>query len=220
MREAKCDRPSSTHYVLGGPWRAAHLFCSATVRMRHVILLFLGLLAVSAIRADEAAARAVAERIVDLVGGVEVAQGVQIAMFDRMEKEAVSRGMPPAGAAELRKAMQDWFRDHFGKAQMRSFAADIYVQEFTEEELKQMLVFYETPVGRKALRKTMAMRETITAKSAKLMTENRDSLTAIIAPIVEKYGMTNKPSISGPANRSKPSRSETNRTSSPAGSRP
>ncbi|MBI5397700.1 MAG: DUF2059 domain-containing protein, partial [Verrucomicrobia bacterium] len=143
------------------------------------------------VRADEAAARAAAERIFDLVDRSAIIEQQHAATAERVEKDFISRGMPPAGAAEVRKAINDWFGSYYKPADIRSAAAGIYMEEFTEEELKQMVAFYETPVGRKVLMKMSVLISKLTAMAEKFTAGKQNTLTTTIRPILEKYGMTN-----------------------------
>jgi len=170
-------------------------------------------------KADEAAARALAGRIVDLVGGAEVIQKNHAATLDRVQKELISRGMPAEGSAEVRKTMGDWFTENFQFQEIRSRAAAIYMGEFTEDELRQMVAFYETPVGQKALRKMAVLGLKVIAMAEKFTAEKQDSLKAALKPIFLKYGMSN---LTGPSmQRGEADRSvqDTNWTSSLPGSR-
>jgi uncharacterized protein len=190
--------------------------------MKLTILILLGLLATPSLRADEAAARALAERIVDLVRDEELIQKNDAATLERVRTDLISRGVPAKGAAEVCEVMGDWFKRNFNFQEIRSEVAAIYAEEFTEDELRQMLAFYETPVGRKALRKMAMLGMKITVMAQRHTAERHaagNSLSAALKPILLKYGITNLPNLS--VQRSEASRSahDTNQTSSASDSR-
>jgi uncharacterized protein len=51
--------------------------------------------------------------------------------------------------APFRATMQAWVDKHLTWAELGTKLARVYAEQFTEEELKQLIAFYQTPVGRK-----------------------------------------------------------------------
>jgi hypothetical protein len=50
--------------------------------------------------------------------------------------------------------LMDWCSDILDWEKLRDQIADIYVQVFTEDELNELIRFYQSPVGQKLLEKT------------------------------------------------------------------
>ncbi|MCG8549069.1 MAG: DUF2059 domain-containing protein [Desulfobacterales bacterium] len=55
------------------------------------------------------------------------------------------------------KTMRQFFNKYMSGESLREDFIDIYVEAFTEKEIKELNAFYSTPTGRKALKKSPAM---------------------------------------------------------------
>jgi hypothetical protein len=69
--------------------------------------------------------------------------------------------------ASLRVPMKEFFTKYMGWDSMKEDIAKIYAQNFTEDELKQITAFYQTPTGQK-------MMSTIPALTAQSMELSQD----------------------------------------------
>ena len=99
--------------------------------------------------ADDKSHLAAAQDLIDLMGGKQVMRDAFITSIN-----AMGAGNPQISAAEaddMKKATLDWFDTDFKWEDLRGQFADIYLRAFSEDELNQILAFYKTPVGKKAL---------------------------------------------------------------------
>jgi hypothetical protein len=102
----------------------------------------------------------------------------------------MQRSTDLALAAQIRanpqlKQFEPKLRQFFAKymswqALQGDFAA-IYMNAFTEDEFKQMLAFYKTPAGRKALQKMPTLMEEGAAIGVKRVQEHMPELQKVLA---------------------------------------
>lgn len=137
--------------------------------------------------ADVATHRKAASDLLDLVSGPETVRGGIVAsaepMFDAMRQQ----GAPDAMITEMKAALQDWMDKDFLWDELKPKMVDIYVREFSEAELVQVLEFYKTPTGAKILTRLPVL----FAEGVKLGQDyaqtKQASLDARIMKIVAKY---------------------------------
>lgn len=98
-----------------------------------------------------AAEKSAAERLVDAVdmqgSGMVAAKQAFKPMLDRFK----AQGLPPEALAEITAATDLFFTKTFSDPELKKQMVKLYQQKFTPDELDELLHFYETPVGRKAL---------------------------------------------------------------------
>ncbi|HVS50960.1 MAG TPA: DUF2059 domain-containing protein [Opitutaceae bacterium] len=152
---------------------------------KFIALLFLGFC--TAVYADDASHRKAASDLLDLVNGpVAIRAGINAAlgpMLDSIRRQ----GAPEAAVQDLRAAFNDWVDKEIIWDEIKPQVADLYVREFSEEELTQIIAFYKTPVGAKALRRLPA----VVAAGAKIGQDyaktKEASLNERIMKVVAKY---------------------------------
>ena len=86
------------------------------------------------------------------------------AMLPLIEQQSAQLQLNESEAQELLKAYKTWFIEDVDQAALFKQMVALYAEAFTVEELKQLSVFYKTPVGQKALAEMPAL----TAKGAQL----------------------------------------------------
>lgn len=122
---------------------------------RLVALLFLTLL--GSLRADTASHRQAADDILSLISGPEMFRAGFETFLGPMLENMRQNGVPEAQLKEIEAAFKDWLDKDIKWDELKPRMVDIYVQEFTEAELKEILVFYKSPVGAKALKRLPAL---------------------------------------------------------------
>jgi uncharacterized protein len=103
---------------------------------------FLPLLA----QADEASHRAAAESLLNQMD----MEKMLTQSIDQMLKAQVQANPT---IAPYEPQMRAFFAKYMSWASMKEDTINIYMGEFTEDELKQSAAFYQTPVGRKSIQK-------------------------------------------------------------------
>jgi hypothetical protein len=151
-----------------------------------IFLATLGMVAKPAL-ADDADARATASKLIDMTRGKEsIRQG-----FDTVINGIISNmqthGLPEAGVDEIKAAVDKWYTSEINFEEIRPKMVDVYVKDFSGDELKQILAFYQTPVGQKAIKEMPdVMREGATIAQDYTKAKIPD-LNAALTPILAKY---------------------------------
>jgi hypothetical protein len=63
------------------------------------------------------------------------------------------------GMRAQREVILDWLREVVGSQEMMDRFAALYVERFTEAELRELIAFYRTPTGKRAVRELPALME-------------------------------------------------------------
>jgi uncharacterized protein len=150
-------------------------------------LLILPLLACSASLADEASHREAAIRVLEITkSDVAMKSGFQ-AMIDPIIASMRQRGMPEAAAQEVKEVFSKWFAEEIKWEDLKPKVADVYVQQFTEQELKELYAFYQTPTGQKAIEKLPIVMQQGALIGREYAQNKSQSLQTKLKEIAEKY---------------------------------
>ena len=118
---------------------------------RAVSALVLGLCLVSAqAQADDASHMAAVQELFKVMHMDETMSKSIDAMLDQQVKQNPLIG-------RFRAVMSAFLQKHMSWQSIEPEMAKIYMQEFTEAEIKEMTTFYKTPLGQKVITKTPAM---------------------------------------------------------------
>jgi hypothetical protein len=82
--------------------------------------------------------------------------------------------------AKLMKAMGEFMGKHFPKDSVRAVTRDFYADAFTEAELRALLVFYRSDVGRKAQRTAPDLMMRLQERYGAIMMRHQGELQAIM----------------------------------------
>jgi hypothetical protein len=93
-----------------------------------------------------------------------------------MEDMWRQQGAPEDAIALLRGATRAWMTEDIKWTELEPKIVDLYVRDFTESELREVIAFYQTPTGQKALK-------------------NLPLLMAECAKIGQEYGMTKQDAL-------------------------
>jgi len=95
--------------------------------------------------------------ILDLLSGQEVFRAGFMIGLEPMIDDLRRQGSPEAMIADIKAAFTDWLEQEIIWDELKPEIAALYVQEFSEAELLEILNFYRTPTGRKAIQKLPAL---------------------------------------------------------------
>jgi hypothetical protein len=98
--------------------------------------------------ADDASHHAAAVKLIETIGGKEVMRNAFAAVVDSMP---ASKMWSAAQNAEMKQAVFQWFDEDFKWEDLSSQLADIYTKALSEDEINQLIAFYQTPLGKKTL---------------------------------------------------------------------
>lgn len=90
--------------------------------------------------------RAAAARLLEVTRARATHEGVADAPLP-----APLQGM--AGMEAMQPVMREFFREHLGWTSLEPEFVRVYTEVFTEPELRELIAFYQTPLGRKLLDK-------------------------------------------------------------------
>lgn len=155
--------------------------------MKLLCILTLSLFVISGLSATPESHRKAAKDVITVISAPEdLTQSVSQALTPFLN-QLKRKGMPDKLRTDVRRAFMAWIREDIVWEEMVPPMIDLYVEEFTEDELNQILAFYQTPVGRKMIKKF----PTLFASGAKIGQDYAKSkqadLLQRIQPIISKY---------------------------------
>jgi hypothetical protein len=154
--------------------------------MRYLAVLFLALIPCFA-TADDASHLAAAGKLIDLVKTRETMRNAYINSIDAVVRSAPPGQVTPAEINEMKQTTADWFDQELDWGVLKSKLEDVFVKSFTEDELNQLVAFYQTPLGQK----TLTQLPIITQQALVVgrdYAQNKQSLwTARLQKVDEKY---------------------------------
>jgi hypothetical protein len=118
--------------------------------MKFLVPIALTLLLPLVAGADQASHRAAAESLLNMMG----MDKVMSQSIDQMLKIQMQQN---PSIAPYEPQMRAFFAKYMSWASMKDDLVNIYMSEFTEDELKQLGAFYQTPVGKKAVQRMPAL---------------------------------------------------------------
>ena len=129
-------------------------------RLSAIIFLAALSLSIKPALADDASARVLAAKVIDLVSNKDMMRSNLEAMMNGNIENMQHHGLPQEGVDAVRAAISKWYDAEINFNDIQPKIVDIYVKNFSEDDLKQLLAFYQSPIGQKAI-KTMptVMRE-------------------------------------------------------------
>ena len=156
-------------------------------RLPAVILLALLSLSIKPALADDASQRVLAGKLIDLTNGKDTMRAGFDAVINNVIDNMHQHGMPQEGVEEIKGAVAKWYDAEINFDDIRPKMVDVYVKDFSEDDLKQIVAFYESPVGQRTIKNLPnVMREG--AMIAQEYTKSKiPSLNAQLTPILVKY---------------------------------
>jgi uncharacterized protein len=115
---------------------------------------------------------------------MDMAQQIGLAQIDQMKKSAGMAGELPK-ETELKNKMFGLVREMLAYDKIKDKFAAIYAETFTEEEMKGIIVFYQSPAGQSLLAKQPELVKKSTEMSMKMMQEIMPKLMQIIKETVD-----------------------------------
>jgi uncharacterized protein len=157
-----------------------------TTSLRHLILAG-AVLAVTSpvVLADQKTHRKAAEELLKAMG---VDKQVETALAQMLDLQIKNN----PGLAPFRGAMKEFFTKHMSWDSLKDDLITIYTDAFTEEELKEILAFYRTRVGRKMVEKTPDLLSKGMQLGVRRVQENQGELRRMIQDAGNKPEPGNK----------------------------
>lgn len=170
-------------------------------RPRH----FLGILSTAALAlffssaalADPAAHRQLASEVLDVVNTPVALRTAMSSAVGPLLERMRAEGAPEEAIREIKAAMLEWADKEIVWDEVKPQLIDLYVREFTEDELRQLLAFYRTPVGAKTLSRFPVILSEGSRIGREYAESKQASLEAKLEKIAAKYHASRR--IAGPA---------------------
>lgn len=106
----------------------------------------------SLVLADAASHRQAATEMLNLVSGPETMRAGVNSVLEPMLVGLRERGATDAMVDDVRAAFNAWFEEEIRWDDLRPKLVDLYVAEFSESEIRDLVTFYRSPAGSKALK--------------------------------------------------------------------
>ena len=151
-----------------------------------IFLATLGTL-VKPVFADDAAARAIASKLIDMTRGKESIRAGFDTVINGVISNMQAHGLPQAGVDEIKAAVDKWYSSEINFEDIRPKMIDAYVKDFSADELKQILDFYKTPVGQKAINEMPDVMRQGAVIAQDYTKEKIPDLNTALTPILAKY---------------------------------
>jgi len=147
--------------------------------------------------ADQDSHRRAAEKLLDVTNAKERGDQVreQVKGYFRNILQNQLKDLPRDGqeiADALVNETMNWVSDDFSWEETRAMYVDAYVQVHTEEEIEELVRFYQSPIGQKMLQKTPELTKLIMQKTQARIQKKMPELEKSIRSIIEKYGAKQK----------------------------
>jgi len=162
-------------------------------RLSIVTVLVLATLAAVA-SADEASHRKAVLELLETTNARKMLDQYMTSFEAMMEQQFSSMDLPPEGqeaAKAVQKEMMDWLSEFLAWDHIKDMYVDVYVEVFTEEEVNELIEFYQSPLGQKLLAKMPElMQKTMQKTQAMLqqkMPEFQQRLQKSLSDLQEKY---------------------------------
>lgn len=123
----------------------------------HSRILILALILVSTLQADPASHRQAAGAVLDLLSGPDTLRAGFGTILDPMLDGMRKNGAPEPAIDDIRAAFHDWLEQEIVWDELKPELVEVYVGAFSEDELRELLEFYRTPLGQKTLKKLPAL---------------------------------------------------------------
>jgi len=130
-------------------------------------------------RADEKSHRKTAE---DLLKAMDVEKTMQASIDAALDLQIKAN----PGLARFKDVMKKFLTKHMSYASIKEDLIKLYVKEFTEDELKDLMKFYQTPTGKKFLKKAPVMMQKGGELGLKRVQENMPELKKMIEDSLKK----------------------------------
>jgi len=150
-----------------------------------ILVLCIGLLAASGLaEASDAGRRAAAERLLKTVHMKETLSKTMERMTDMQ-----IRGNPQL--RPMRDIMLKFERKYMGYDSLKGELVGLYARDFTEKELNDILAFYGTPTGRKAIRLMPQLMTDAARIGLKRVRDHQEELRSMIQERLEQIKAEN-----------------------------
>lgn len=146
------------------------------------------------LRADEASHQQAARELLKVSETEKMTDQLLGEIDAMMDQSFAAAGLPEEAVAEwanIKSGMNEWMADFFKWEEMEPMYVEIYTSVFTEEELRQLTAFYQSPLGQKMIEKMPALTrksmEVTMNRMQKKMPELQNRMNEKIVELQKRY---------------------------------
>jgi hypothetical protein len=144
-----------------------------STRLTALLVVSLGLGLATAAGADPASHR---EAALALCEAINMEASLALSIESEMNRKTTQNPT----LAQHRAAIETFFRKHMSWEALKDEFVALYMEVFTESELREMTAFYETPTGQKAIEKTPQIVQRGAQIGARRVKQNKAELERLI----------------------------------------
>lgn len=135
--------------------------------------------------AEEASSPAM--RLLEVIDFEGTSKQAANAAMTPMIEQIKAKGLPDKAIIEFKEAAERFFTKTFGDPAIKTEMAGIYEKHFTNKELEELLVFYQTPLGKKTLLTLPNVMKESMIIGQKFAAKNQQGFQQEIQDIMRKY---------------------------------
>lgn len=118
--------------------------------------------------------------------------------FDKMINESIETSMKGLeqmlpGLAKHQTELRNFYNKTINPQQLRNDVTTIYAEIFTEQELKDLITFYKTPTGQKALQKLPEIMQRSMQLAQQRLMENQAELYTLMEKVAKEQAPQEAP---------------------------
>ncbi|MDP4996687.1 MAG: DUF2059 domain-containing protein [Akkermansiaceae bacterium] len=126
-------------------------------------------------------------RLLEVIDFAANARASADASFAPVVDQMRAQGLPDEAVVEIKTTANRLFNKAFGDPEIAGELAKIYEKSFTNEEMEELLKFYETPVGKKSLQSTPQIMQESGVVFQKYAAKIQPEFQAEMQAIIMKY---------------------------------
>ena len=139
------------------------------------------------VSAQEQEAKKPAEELLELMKFKQIMKDTANAGFASFLNQLRKQGFPEAGVKEVAEAADVYFDQVASDPDLKKAMVELYEKEFTQDEIKELVVFYRTPLGQKALQKLPALSQAGAKLGEKYANKHQAGFREQMTRIMQKY---------------------------------
>ncbi len=162
--------------------------------MKHIHILLLTIVLAAPLCADEASHQQAARELLKASQAEKLMDEMMGQMDGIMDQSYAAAGLPEEAKAEwdeVKTGIIDWMAEFLNWKEMEPMYVEIYTSVFTEEELREITAFYQSPIGQKMTAKMPALTqksmEITMDRMQKKMPELQNRMNEKIVELKKKY---------------------------------
>jgi len=126
-------------------------------------------------------------RLIELMDFKDTAKDAAMLAMDPILQQLKATGIPDEGIEEVKEAAASFFAKIYANPELTTDMAKVYENSFSNDELEDLILFYDTPVGRKWLLAMPQITEESIKVGQKYAMQNQAEFQAEIQDIMVKH---------------------------------